>query len=82
MQTQQERIIEGFEQSRQLHEGDLSVAHGLTNHEWRRVMVDDLYLSNAEADVIDAALELYIARAEEAIEYLDAAIANYKAVKS
>ena len=82
MQTQQERIIEGFETSRQLHEGDLSVAHGLTNHEWRRVMVDDLYLSDAEADVLEAALKLYIAQHKEAIRELNVSIANYKAAKS
>ena len=82
MQTQQERIIQGFEASRQLHEGDLIVAHGLTNHEWRRVMVDDLYLSDADADVIEAALELYIAKHKAAIDDLDIAIARYKAAKS
>ena len=80
MQTQQERIIAGFEQSRTLHEGNLSVVHGLTNHEWRRVMVDDLYLSDAEADIIDAALELYVTREEESIGYLDAAIVTALAV--
>ena len=81
MQTTQERIIEGFKTSRQLHEGDLSVAHDLTNHEWRRVMVDDLYLSDAEADVIEAALEIYVTRAKEAIADLDIAIARYKAAR-
>ena len=83
MQTTQERIIAGFEQSRTLHEGDLIVARMLTNYEWRNVLDNaGLYLDDSAADVIEAALDLYIAKHEAAIKDLNAAIANYKAAKS